>query len=41
METLKIETLADLEKLVGKDGVRKLFTEYFMMLIAKADNVQR
>lgn len=35
----EIKTLQDLESAVGKDGVSRLFTEYLMTLIGKADKL--
>lgn len=35
----EIRTLQDLESAVGKDGVNRLFTEYMMTLVGKADKL--
>ena len=35
----EIRTLQDLESAVGKDGVSRLFTEYVMTLVGKADKL--
>lgn len=35
----EIKTLQDLESAVGKDGVSRLFTEYMMTLVGKADKL--
>lgn len=35
----EIRTLQDLESAVGKDGVNRLFTEYMMTLVGKANKL--
>lgn len=35
----EIKTLQDLESAVGKDGVSRLFTEYMMTLVGKANKL--
>ena len=35
----EIRTLQDLESAVGKDDVSRLFTEYVMTLVGKADKL--
>lgn len=35
----EIKTLQDLESTAGKDGVSRLFTEYMMTLVGKANKL--
>lgn len=35
----EIKTLQDLESAAGKDGVSRLFTEYMMTLVGKANKL--
>lgn len=37
----EIRTLQDLESAVGKGGISRLFTEYMMTLVGKADKLDK